>query len=84
MKKPFLQLILIFTFLFSTLIYGQAESPGNEAEATGGESTGGESTGADTIEEGDSPIDGKLLWLAFAGIAFAVYHYNTKSKKNIA
>ena len=64
MKKTILQSFLLLTFLFLDFVAFAQGIPGSD-------------DGTDTLEEDDpaAPINGKLIWLAILGIAFAYYTY---------
>ncbi|WP_318641023.1 hypothetical protein [Flavobacterium ardleyense] len=68
MKKTILQSFLLFTFLFLDFV-AFAQNPGTDDQSGGLE-------GEDPV----APINGKLIWLALVGIAFAYYTYkNTRT-----
>lgn len=65
MKKNIQQSILLVTFLFLDFIAFAQSGPGTDDESGG-------------LEEDDpvaTPINGKLIWLAILGLAFAYYTY---------
>jgi len=68
MKKNILHFYIFVTVLFSDfLMFAQ---PGDDDEGGG-------------LEDDDAPqapINGKLIWLAIAGILFAIYIYKTRRK----
>ncbi|HEY0091391.1 MAG TPA: hypothetical protein VGB43_02800 [Flavobacterium sp.] len=70
MKKNFLQLYIFITVLFSDFIMFAQGGPGDD-------DTGG---GLEDDDAPQAPINGKLLWLAIAGILFAIYVYKTRRK----
>lgn len=70
MKNFLLRNLLIFCFLFSSVVAtATEEDPTNVI--------------TDTTIEDDAPIDNGLLWLGVAGVAFGLYYYSTQRKKQI-
>lgn len=69
MKKDLLKLYILGFVLFSDfLLFAQ---PGDESD------------GGDPLEDEDAPqapINGKLIWLALAGVLFALYVYKNNRK----
>ncbi len=69
MKKTILQSFLLFTFLFLDFVAFAQDPPGTD-----------DGNGGLEGEDPDAPINGKLIWLALVGIAFAYYTYkNTRT-----
>ena len=66
MKKNFFKIYILVTVLFSDFIL--FAQPGDESD-------GGNLEGDDAPQ---APISGKLIWLAIAGILFAIYTYRKK------
>ena len=70
MKKKFLQFYIVAVVLFSDFrLFAQA-GPGDDDDGGG-------------LEDDDAeplPINGKTLWLIFAGILFAYYTYRKQSQ----
>ena len=65
MKKIILQSFLLLTFLFLDFVaFAQPGGPGSD-----------DSDGDLEGEDPAAPINGKLLWLAILGVAFAYYTY---------
>ena len=69
--KKILHLYILVTVLFSDFLMFAAD-PGSE-DATG------------TLEGNDAPqapINGKVIWLAIAGLLFAMYVYKSRKKQH--
>lgn len=55
------------------------------AQEDGGDPTQVTQPTEETLEAGDTPINGKLIWLAIVGIAFAyAYYVKLQKDKNAA
>lgn len=68
MKKTILQSFFLFTFLFLDFV-AFAQNPGTDDQENCLE-----------CDDPVAPINGKLIWLAVVGIAFAYYTYkNTRT-----
>ena len=68
--KKFLLKIVIFVFVLFNSITVFATDPSNQGEG-------------ETVEDPETPINTRLLWLLVAGIAFAFYYFYNQRKKQV-
>ena len=74
MRKNLFKLYIFIFVLFSDyLMFATTNAAGENEDGTG-----------ETIEEGETPINSKLIWLFIAGVAFAFYYFSNNKKKQVS
>ena len=75
MKNSLLKWYMLAFMLVSNFVVFAQDDPEQEVPPTSGP----------PLEAGDTPINGKLIWLAIMGIAFAyAYYLKMQKEKNAA
>lgn len=75
MIHRFLKIYIFATILLTDFIMFADDDPGTGFEDEEGNTDG-------SVEDG-APINGKLLWLAIAGIAFSYFYFKRMQQENL-